>query len=440
MYRAVAATFLVMASAVASADDLTSDDLLDRAAATVPDIDTEELQELIASDPRHVLIDVRTQTEVALTGGMIRSHRTLNLPRGWLEFHIERELLDPDTPIVVYCGQNLRSPPAAMTLQQMGFTNVHNYPDGFFEWRDAGLPVWVADKAPESFLYSMPQEVTEGVWSAIGATQPPTYANSGHNNNLSFVITDDGVLVVNAGDNYLLAKSLHDEIRKITDQPVRYVVLENGQGHAMLGMTYWQDQGVPVIAHVDAAREIEENGPALLARLQQRSRDKAFRTRLGTPDRVFTDRLDLEMGDETIEVLNLGPAHSPGDIVVWMPERKVAISGDVAFHERMLPVFEDTDTAGWIRTWDRFVDLGAETIIPGHGGPVEGYETVTRYTRDYLVYMREEVEEILDAGGGLNDAYQIDQSAYAHLDTFHELARRNAALIFQEMEFEALGF
>ncbi|TVP88601.1 MAG: MBL fold metallo-hydrolase [Thioalkalivibrio sp.] len=440
MYRALAATVLFIAGAAVSAAELTPDALLEEAAATVTDIDTEGLRELIETDPRHVVIDVRTQTEVALTGGMIRSHRTLNMPRGWLEFHIERELLDPDTPIVVYCGQNLRSLPAAMTLQQMGFTNVYNYPDGFFEWRDAGLPLWVPDKAPESFLYSMPQEVSEGVWSAIGATQPHTYENSGHNNNLSFVITDDGVVVVNAGDNYLLAKSLHDEIRKVTDQPVRYVVLENGQGHAMLGMNYWQDQGVPVIAHVDAAREIEENGPALLARLQQRSRDKAFRTRLGTPDRVFTDRLDLEMGDETIEVLYLGPAHSPGDIVVWMPERKVVISGDVAFHERMLPVFEDTDTAGWIETWDRFMDLGAEIIIPGHGGPVEGYETVTRYTRDYLVYMREEVQKILDAGGGLNDAYEIDQSAYAHLDTFHELARRNAALIFQQMEFEELGF
>ena len=65
-----------------------------------------------------------------------------------------------------------------------------------------GEALYNSDKAPDSVLYDLPQEVVPGVWSAIGATAPGTYANSGHNNNLSFVITDAGVLVVNAGDNY----------------------------------------------------------------------------------------------------------------------------------------------------------------------------------------------------------------------------------------------
>ena len=123
----------------------------------------------------------------------------------------------------------------------------------------------IPDKNPESVLYDRPQEVIPGVWSSIGATAPPTYENSGHNNNLSFIITSEGVVVVNAGACYLLAKALHEEIRKVTDQPVRYVILENGQGHAALGSNYWKEQGVPVIAHVDAAKEIEEGAYALLA-------------------------------------------------------------------------------------------------------------------------------------------------------------------------------
>jgi hypothetical protein len=92
--------------------------------------------------------------------------------------------------------------------------------------------------APDSVLYKYPQKVTKNVYSAIGETAPPTYENSGHNNNLSFIITNHGVVVVNAGANYLLAKALHNEIKKLTHKPVKYVILENAQGHAMLGSNY----------------------------------------------------------------------------------------------------------------------------------------------------------------------------------------------------------
>ena len=298
-----------------------------------------------------------------------------------------------------------------------------------------GEALYNSDRAPQSMLYDLPQEVVPGVWSAIGATAPGTYANSGHNNNLSFVITGAGVLVVNAGDNYLLAKALHDEIKKITDQPVKYVVLENGQGHAMLGSNYWQEQGVPVIAHVEAAHEIEEQSFALLEVMQERAGEKAGGTKVVMPDETFTDKMVIELGGERIELLNLGPAHSPGDIIVWLPGKKLVISGDMAFHQRMLPLFEHTDTRAWIETWDKFEALGAEVVIPGHGEPTD-MATVRKYTRDYLVYLREKIGEVIENGGALQEAYEIDQSPYMHLPTAEFLARRNAGQVFQSMEFE----
>jgi glyoxylase-like metal-dependent hydrolase (beta-lactamase superfamily II)/dienelactone hydrolase len=298
-----------------------------------------------------------------------------------------------------------------------------------------GEALYNSDRAPESALYDLPQEVVPGVWSAIGATAPGTYANSGHNNNLSFVITGEGVLVVNAGDNYQLAKALHEEIKKITDQPVKYVVLENGQGHAMLGSSYWREQGVPVIAHVDAAHEIEAQSFALLEVMQARAKEKAAGTKVVMPDETFEEKMVIELGGERIELLHLGPTHSPGDIIVWLPQKRLVIAGDMAFHQRMLPLFEETDSAAWIETWDRFEALGAEVVIPGHGGPTD-MATVRKYTRDYLVYLREKIAEVIDNGGTLQDAYEIDQSPYMHLPTAEFLAKRNAGQVFQSMEFE----
>ena len=105
----------------------------------------------------------------------------------------------------------------------------------------------IADQYPQSPLYSKPVEVIPNVFSAIGATAPPSYENSGHNNNLSFIVTTEGVVVINGGAAAILAKALHDEIKAVTDQPVVMVINENGQGHAMLGNGYWRDLGVDVL-------------------------------------------------------------------------------------------------------------------------------------------------------------------------------------------------
>lgn len=294
----------------------------------------------------------------------------------------------------------------------------------------------IADQYPASPLYSKPVEVIPNVWSAIGATAPPTYENSGHNNNLSFIVTGDGVIVINGGAAYILAKALHAEIRAVTDQPVKLVIDENGQGHAMLGNSYWAEQGVPILAHVDAAHEIEERGNQILASMKRYNGDKAEGTFIAPPTETFEDKRVIEMGDFHIEVLHLGPAHGPGDTQVWLPEQGLVIAGDMAFHERMLPIFEDTIVADWLETWETgFEALNATYVIPGHGHPTNMAQ-VRRYTRDYLLYLREKIGAHLEDGGDLADAYYIDQSPYAHLDTFEELATRNAGRVYEQMEFE----
>lgn len=430
-------SLLLFGSLQLSANDqvLSSEYLRAEINKRIKNIDTDQLRQQLAKEPMTVLVDVRTEEEIVLRGGTIDAPLNVVIPRGWLEMRIAEYAQDKNTPIVVYCGVNLRSPFAADTLMKMGYTDVKNYADGFFKWKESGGSIDVPDEELDSFLYSKPVKVTDGVWSAIGATAAPSYANAGHNNNLSFIITSEGVVVINAGANYLLARSLHMEIKKITSQPVKYVVLENEQGHASLGSNYWKEQGVPVIAHVDADEVIRKHGQQMLERMQRYARDKAWMTVPTTPDQTFEDKMVLELGGERIELMYLGPAHGPGDVVVWLPHKKLVIAGDMAFHERMLPIFEYTDTAGWLETWEKFAALDAEIVVPGHGGPTTMAE-VTKYTRDYVAYMRAQVQSIIDAGGELNDVYDIDQSAYAHLDTYDRLAKLNASTLYRLMEFE----
>jgi len=121
--------------------------------SAVRHLDTAALQELAAQQTHIELIDVRTLDEIARAGGMIKAgRRTHHINRGWLEFQIGERVPNLDTTLVVYCGTNRRSPPAANTLVQMGYKNVYNYSDGYPAWVDANLAVQSNDAYVGSML------------------------------------------------------------------------------------------------------------------------------------------------------------------------------------------------------------------------------------------------------------------------------------------------
>jgi glyoxylase-like metal-dependent hydrolase (beta-lactamase superfamily II) len=221
-------------------------------------------------------------------------------------------------------------------------------------------------------------------------------------------------------------------------------VLENAQGHAILGSGYWQAQGAEVIAHTHTAGIIEaelkrevvtEDEPGILGRARRTLRDKAFGTKVVMPDRTFTERLVLPVKGRRIELLHLGAAHSPDGIQLWLPEERLLISGDFAFSERMLPILHHTDIRSWLENWPALEALQPEIIIPGHGD-VTDLATVRRYTRDYLDYMLVEVTGLIEEGGSLMDAYAIDQDRFMQWKTFRELSRQNADRLYRQLEFE----
>jgi len=289
----------------AEAEIIDGNKMLESVNKQITNINTDELKNILDSDPNVVLVDVRTPSELKITGTINRG-QNINVVRGWLEFQIGDHVKTKDTPIIVYCGRNLRSPLAAKTLERMGYTNVKNYSDGYFAWKEEFHPVKISDHEPDNMLYRLPVEVADGVYSAIGATQPYTYENSNHNNNLSFIVTSDGVLVFNAGGSYLVAKALHEEIKKITDQPVKYVVLENSQGHAILGSNYWKEQGAIIIAHIEADKEIKHRGEDIYARTLRVQKEKIIGTKIVFPDLTFKEKMPILMGSTNIQLMHIG--------------------------------------------------------------------------------------------------------------------------------------
>ncbi len=410
------------------------DELLEGAKKDVASIDTNALVELLKKEPNTRLIDVRIKSDILKQGGFIKANKIENISRDKLEFLIA-DTVKKEDKFVVYCFDGKMSLLAAKKLKDMGYKNVLHYKDSYKGWTEANLETRSLDRYLESFLFSKVEKVADGVYTSIGQTSPGRYENSGHNNNLGFVVGDDSVLVWNASSSYLLAKSLHEEIKKITDKPVKYVVLENSQGHAMLGSNYWKEQGATVVAQEIAKQEIIDLGEGIHKRYAKTQKDKFLGTKVVLPDEVFKDKRVFDLGGKVVEALYFGYAHEHSDICIWLPEEKIVFAGDLAFNQRMLPIFEITETDKWLEAWDQFAALDAKIVVPGHG-EVTDMATVTKYTKDYLVYLRTQIANIIENDGGLNEAYNMDLSQFEHFDTFKELAKQNIAILYKRMEFE----
>ena len=291
--------------------------------------------------------------------------------------------------------------------------------------------------ANSSELILKPVKIAPDIYAVIGDLSNQTYENDGLNCNLGFVVTDDGVLVVNTGPSIRVARALHAAIRKITSQPVKWVVNVNSQNHYWLGNRHFKSLGATIVSHKEADRIMHDVGETQLANNKKLLKERADDTTIAYPSELSGDKLEIKLGSTVIQLLYFGRAHTPGDIVVWLPQRKIAFSGDIVYTERMLVVLPISNSGSWLNVFDKLAELDPAIIVPGHGHASD-LKTARNDTYDYLVYMRTEIKKSLDNGEMQHDAEdRIDQSRFRYLANFELLARRNAGQIYLEMEKEA---
>ncbi|NOX29253.1 MAG: MBL fold metallo-hydrolase, partial [Actinobacteria bacterium] len=122
---------------------------------------------------------------------------------------------------------------------------------------------------------------------------------------------------------------------------------------------------------------------------------------LTPPTVTFDHRLDVPVGDLTVELHEVGPAHTAGDVIAYVPETNVVYTGDILFIEGT-PLMWAGPISNWIAACDLIVGFGTDTIVPGHG-PLTNADGVRR-VRDYLTYIDAEARARHDAGMSVDDA------------------------------------
>ena len=280
------------------------------------------------------------------------------------------------------------------------------------------------------------EEVAPGVWFVQGVSALGSAANRNFISNAAFVVTDDGVVVIDALGSPPLAQELLGEIRRVTDKPVRQVIVTHYHADHVYGLQTFQAAGAEIVAHARSAEYLQSD----TARLRlQASREDLFpwvdeTTHLVPPDRRLTGPATLALGGLHFEISHAGPAHTPEDIVVWVPEKRVLFVGDLVFRGR-IPFVGLADSGAWVQALDRLLAYDAAVIVPGHGAVSTQAKADLQLTRDYLVHLRKSMGQAAADLEPFEDAYaHTDWSRFEHLPLFRAANRINAYNTYLLME------
>lgn len=272
------------------------------------------------------------------------------------------------------------------------------------------------------------QSVAPGVWFVQGEAALGSAANRNFISNAGFVVTPQGVVVVDALGSPALAQELLAEIRRITPLPVRYVIVTHYHADHIYGLQVFKDAGAEIVGQ-QAGREYLVSDTARL-RLDA-SRSELFpwvdeKTRLVAADRWLAADEVLELGGERFLLRHAGPAHTPEDLVVMVESRAVMFAGDLVFRGR-IPFVGQADSSQWIDALGGLLRLAPKVVVPGHGPPSFDPAQDLQTTRDYLVFLRKSMGRAADEMQPFDEAYAAtDWSRFEHLPLFRVANRMNA--------------
>ncbi len=262
-------------------------------------------------------------------------------------------------------------------------------------------PVAVAhDVVVSPVVEALPlEQLTEHIYVVHGPVQAPNPENGGFMNNPGFIVTDDGVVVIDPGSSVQIGAAVLEKIASVTDKPVKAVFNTHVHGDHWLGnqairqaypdaVIYAHERMIERVGEGDGARWIE-----LLDRL---TNGATSGTVITAPDVGLKGGETLEFGDTAIQVYFKGKAHSDNDLLFEIGRERTMFMGDVGMVTRISSQHADGDVLGHIETLQFILDTDNEVFIPGHGK--SGGKEVPRLALSFHQALYDSVKRHFEAG------------------------------------------
>jgi cyclase len=249
-------------------------------------------------------------------------------------------------------------------------------------------------------------DLGRGAWAWLQPSGTWGYSNAG------LVVDGDQALLVDTLFDERLTATMLDAMRAATGfgaDRIGLVVNTHSNGDHTFGNRLVEN--AVIYASAAAAEEMRTEGnPQMLAAMMKNADSMGeigafFKRIFGAfdfagvtmrmPDRTFTGELTLSVGGKQVQLIQVGPAHTAGDVIAYVSANRVVYTGDILFIDGT-PIAWAGPVANWIRACDRIMALDADVIVPGHG-PITDKAGVKRM-QDYLVYVEAEARKRHAAG------------------------------------------
>jgi glyoxylase-like metal-dependent hydrolase (beta-lactamase superfamily II) len=230
--------------------------------------------------------------------------------------------------------------------------------------------------------------------------------------NSGVVIGDDAALVIDTTATPAMARGLIAEIRRVTDKPIKYVVLSHYHAVRVLGAAAYAAEGAQeIIASRGTYELIEERGAQdMQSEIERFPRlFEAVETVPGLtwPTLVFSRELTLFLGKLEVQIRHVGPGHTQGDTIVWLPREKVLFSGDLVEYGAAAYT-GDAHLAQWPATLEALRALAPDKLVPGRGPALLNNADANRaidYTKSFVQTLYSAAQESVSAGHNLRQAF-----------------------------------
>ena len=241
------------------------------------------------------------------------------------------------------------------------------------------------------------RQIAPGVFARLGDRDARQPANT------SWIEFRDFVVVIEANTPWGI-RDILPEIRKTTSKPIRYVFDTHYHWDHTQGNSVMADEGVIVVCSQDCARELAVKGKTEWDQMSQRTDYNLASYRLQQPSVVFGDFMAFDDGERRLELRRVGPAHTIGDAVAFLPKEGILFTGDLCVNWRSGNNVgdRDADHRHWVQVLNDLARWDVKTVVPGHGelGTVATLRASKRVSR-----------RSLDAGGRRQKGWQEPRTA-----------------------------